>query len=273
MVAMLGSTWPAMKVALMFVTPLTFLMQRCFFASIVLLPILTFRLKNFPTDNKTWLNLLVYSLIITVGMAMSTTGLMYETTGLSSILTYTQPLFVYCLAVLFLGERTSFAKTLGVSLGFLGVAILYIERISFFVNYIPVLLLISGAFLWASSIIYFKKFLRHVDPLLVNCIQFFFAFIFVLISTLPFNGFAFPLHPLLYVLSLLYTSVIGMASAIALMLTLLKEEEAVIVSTPSLIVPVIATFFGWVLLHETIHALPLLSFILILTGIYLVNRK
>lgn len=273
MVMMLGSTWPAMKVALIFTDPLTFLMQRCFFASIVLLPVLTFRLKSFPADSKIWLNLLFYSLIITIGMAMSTIGLTYETTGLSSILTYTQPLFVYCLAILFLREKASFSRTLGVIMGFSGVAILYIERLTFTINFVPILLLTSGAFLWGLSIIYFKNFLKNVDQLLVGFIQFFFAFIFVLISTSPINGFAFPLYPPEYVFSLLYTSVVGMASAIALMLTLLKEEETVIVSVPSLIVPVIATFFGWIFLNERISILLLLSLALILTGIYLVNKK
>jgi len=275
MVIMLSSTWPAMKVALMFVSPLIFLMQRCLLASMVLLPLIAFLNKKFPTDGRTWLHLFIYSIIIAIGMTMSTIGLVYETTGLSSLLTCTHPIFVFCLAKLFLKERVTPNKIFGMLLGLLGIIILYAERISFATRSIsPILLLTSGAFLWAVSMVYFKKFLKNIDQLLVTCIQFFFVFIIIFAVTLMFNELTFPINPpILYILSLLYTSIVGMALAIALMLSILKEEETIVVSVSSLIVPVLATFFGWIFLHETVSFFSFLSFIFILAGIYLVNKE
>jgi drug/metabolite transporter (DMT)-like permease len=73
---------------------------------------------------------------------------MYENSGLSSLVTYTQPLFVFCLAVLFLGEKASVIRVLGALTGFLGVIILYAEKISLTMNLLnPIFFLIFGAFL------------------------------------------------------------------------------------------------------------------------------
>lgn len=95
MIMMLSTTWITMKISLIFVSPLTFLTHRCFLATIVLIPVLVFRSNKFSMARQLLARLLVYGMMNATGMAMSTIGLAYETTGLSSLLTYTHPLFVF----------------------------------------------------------------------------------------------------------------------------------------------------------------------------------
>jgi drug/metabolite transporter (DMT)-like permease len=262
-----------MKIGLRFVDPLNLVMQRLALASIFLLPTLIWKRRFLPKDGGAWLKMISLALINATGMASTHVGLLYETSGLSSILTYTQPLFVFCMAIPFLGEKINLTKILGVILGFLGVTILYAGKISSSLSSSnSIVLLILGAFLWAVSVVYYKKLLSHVDPTIVNIVQFPLGSIFLLITTLMFMGLNFSLTPI-YIFSLIYMSIFGSAIALTIWLLLIKEEETVIVSTSSLIVPAIALIFGWALLGETIEFYSLLGFLLIIVGIYLVNKR
>ncbi|MEM3173804.1 MAG: DMT family transporter, partial [Candidatus Bathyarchaeia archaeon] len=104
-VSIWGFNWTVMKVGLNFVSPLNLISQRLLLASIALSPVLILERKKIPRDANTWLKLVFNSIVNATGMASTHIGLLYETSGLSSILTYTQPLFVFCLAALFLNEK------------------------------------------------------------------------------------------------------------------------------------------------------------------------
>ncbi len=272
MVLIWGSNWSVMKIGLKFVSPLNLVMQRFLLASIALLPALALERRKLPRDRWTWIKLVLLALINAVGITSTNIGLLYEFSGLSSLLTYTQPLFVFCLAVPFLGEKVSITKALGIILGFFGVIALYVERYSsplVFSN--PILFLILGAFIWAVSVIYYKRTLTHVDPAIVNIVQFPIGTVFLLTITLMLEGLTFSGN-ITYIFSILYMSVFGSAIGFTIWLFLIREEEATIVSASSLIVPTIALFFGWVFLGETFGYLSLLGFLLIFIGVYLVNK-
>jgi drug/metabolite transporter (DMT)-like permease len=272
MVLAWGLNWTIMKIGLRFVDPLNLVMQRLALASMVLSPALIWKRRLLPKDGGTWFKMISLALINAAGMASTNIGLLHEASGLSSILTYTQPIFVFCLAIPFLGEKINLTKVLGVILGFLGVTILYASKLSSPIKSSDsIFLLILGAFLWAVSVVYYKKLLSHVDPAIINMVQFPLGSIFLLIATLMLIGVSFSLTPI-YIFSLFYMSTFGSAIASTIWLLLIKEEETMIVSTSSLIVPAIALIFGWIFLGETLEFYSLLGFLLIMVGIYLVNK-
>lgn len=272
MVLIWGLNWTIMKIGLRVVDPLNLVMQRLTLSSIVLLPALIWKRRRLPKDYNTWLKMISLALINAASMAFTNIGLFYETSGLSSILTYTQPLFVFCLAIPFLGEKINLTKVLGVILGFLGVTILYTGKLSSFINASnSSLLLILGAFLWAVAIVYYKKLLSHMDPAIVNIVQFPLGSIFLIITTLIHKGLNFSSNPI-YIFSLLYMSIFGSAIGLTIWLLLIKEEEAIIVSTSSLLVPAVALIFGRFFLGETIEFYSLLGFLHVIIGVYLVNK-
>ncbi|MEM1989173.1 MAG: DMT family transporter [Candidatus Bathyarchaeia archaeon] len=264
--------WTVMKIGLRFVSPLNLVSQRLLFASIALSPILAVEKRKLPKDGATWLKLISISVVNAACMASTHVGLLYEPSGLSSILTYTQPLFVFCLAALFLGEKVTLTRILGIVFGFLGVVAIYMGRLNQVRLSSASLFLILGAFLWAVTIIFYKKFLAYVNPEIVNVMQFPVGAAFLIFLTLILDKLTFSTN-MVYVLSVLYTAIVGSAVASTIWLYLIKIEEAIVVSTSSLAVPAVALIFGSIFLGEVIEYNPLLGFILISAGIYFVNKK
>ncbi|MCX8171377.1 MAG: DMT family transporter [Candidatus Bathyarchaeota archaeon] len=267
-----GFNWTVMKTGLNFVSPLNLISQRLLLASIALSPVLILERRKIPRDANTWLKLTLNSILNAVGMASTHIGLLYETSGLSSILTYTQPLFVFCLAALFLGEKVTLLRVSGLTLGFLGVVAIYMERISRITLSSATLFLILGAFLWAVTTIYYKRFLTHVSPEIVNVVQFPVGAAFLITITSILDKLNFSVN-IMYIASILYISVLGSAIAFTIWLALIRIEEATIVSTSSLAVPAAALLFGWIFLKEEVGLSLLLGFTLILAGIYFVNKR
>jgi len=267
-----GSNWIVMKSGLKATGPLNFVMQRFLFASLALCPFLIGLREQIPRGRNTWLKLLWLSLINAAGIASTNMGLACEESGTSAVVTYTQPLFVFCLAVPFLNEESNVRRILGIIIGFIGVTFLYLGRNSSSakINY-SILFLLFGAFLWAVTTIYYKKFLSHVNPVVVNMIQFTVGAVVLSVFSVTFEGLSFNMTDA-YILLVLYMSLGASAIGSTLWIFLIKEEEATVVSASSFIIPMVALIFGWVFLQETIQLGSILGFILILTGLYLVNK-
>lgn len=201
-------------------------------------------------------------------------GMVYETSGVGAILTYTQPLFVFCLSVLFLRSEAKPARVLGALVGFSGVIAVSIGRagsIQVSASTGDVLLLL-GAALWAVAVVYYKKSLSDVDAILVSVIQQALGAAFVLPLVLGLKGFSFPLtQP--YLLMILYLSVFGSGITVFLWLYLVRQEDVTVLSLSSFLIPMIAVFLGWLLLSESMQPISLLGMAMIITGLYLTNTS
>jgi drug/metabolite transporter (DMT)-like permease len=201
-------------------------------------------------------------------------GLIYETSGIGAILTYTQPLFVFCLCVLFLRSEARPVRLLGAFVGFSGVIVLSIGRagsIQVSANIGDALLLL-GAFLWAVSVVYYKKSLSNVDPVATSVIQQSLGAVIVAPLALTVEGFSFPLtQP--YLMMILYLSIFGSGTTVFLWLYLIREEDVTVLSLSSFLIPMVAVFLGWLLLAESIQPVSLLGMALILTGLFVTNRS
>ena len=266
-----SSNWPVMKVGLSYVDPWSFIYHR-FLLSTTALSLLLFILKRrIPVDKRELVRLFILGLITSIGITSTSLGLVYEKSGVSAILTYTQPLFVFCMAIPFLGEKMSIGRVLGVLIGFLGVMVLSTRGDSFIDSLdFPVFLLVAGAFLWATAIIYYKKFLSHIDPTVANIFQLGVGVV-LLTPVIALKGLAFP-PSLNYIPVILYTSICAQGVALTLWVLLLREEEATVLSSSSFMVPVAAFIFGWLILGETVEPKVLFGSALILAGVYMVNK-
>jgi len=268
-----GSNWAVMKIGLNYVGPLNFVLHRYTLSAVALSPILIFLRKKTPRDKQTLEKLLLLGIIYGFSIASTNMGLVHEKSGISAVLTYTQPLFVFCLAVPILKEEARIIRLLGVFLGFAGVVALSIGKPSSFENFsYSSLFLIVGAFLWAVTIVYYKKLLNHVDPVVTNIVQLAVGAVLLAQLASVSEGFSFPAIQT-YMLIILYASIFGSSIALTLWMFLLREEEATVISSSSLIIPMVAFFFGWLLLGENVELMSLLGVGLTLTGVYLVNKS
>jgi len=268
-----ASNWAVMKIGLKYVSPLNFVLDRFLLSSLALSPLLIFLRERIPHDKETLVKLFLLGVINAVCVASTNIGLVYEKSGISAILTYTQPLFVFCFALSFLKEKAGISKLLGVFIGFSGVVALSIgesnpaESLSY-----PVFFLLMGAFLWAVTIVYYKKLLSHVDPVVTNAVQLTASAILLAPLASAFEGLSFPLTHL-YILIILYTSVFASAIGLTLWVFLLREEDATVLSSSSFMIPIVALFFGWLLIGENVELKSLLSIGLVASGVYLVNKS
>jgi len=266
-----GLNWSVMKVGLSFVAPATFTLHRFIVSAVSLAPIALVLRKRIPRDSDTFRKLLLYCLLFILQIMVMTIGLVEESSGIGAVLTYTQPLFVFCLAIPFLEETITATKLLGVVIGFLGVVIFALGKISSF-TLDSTLILTLGAFLWAASVVYYKKYLSHVDSFVTTFFQFSVGVLPLAVLSLTTNGFVLP-KEVTYLWIILYSSVGNFVVGWVIWLFLLKREEATILSGSSFIIPVIALLFGWQLLGESFKIQSILGAALILGGVCLVNLK
>jgi drug/metabolite transporter (DMT)-like permease len=160
-------------------------------------------------------------------------------------------------------------KLVGAILGFAGVCILFIGRISSLTLNFSLIMILS-AFLWAVATIYYKRFLQQVDPFITNFFQLTIGALPLALFCLMTGTFSFPMG-LEYTWIILYSSVGSFAIGWSIWLFLLKQEDATVLSGSSFIVPAIALLIGWQFMGENIGIEAAIGSALILGGVYLVN--
>jgi len=262
-----------MKNGLRYVEPLTFVFHRYFISFLFLSPAIILLSKKMPRGHGDLAKLLLMSIINVFGILSTSIGLVGEKSGLSAVVTYTQPLFVFCMAVPFLNEEVRVSKIIGIIIGFLGVITISARGENLLNGSTSSLFfLLLGAFLWSVSTVYYKKFLSHLEPIIANVLQMGFGAVLLCLMGMPPERLHFPVSTD-YLLTALYASIGAFAIALTIWIHLLREEEATVLSSSSLIVPIVALFFGWLLLGETVKPQSLIGVVLVLFGVYLVNRS
>ncbi|WP_455283810.1 DMT family transporter [[Eubacterium] cellulosolvens] len=268
-----ASGWSIMKVALSYVGPLNLALQRFALSALALSPLLIYLRNRIPRDKGTVLKLLFLGMVNASAIIPMYWGVVYETSGIGAVLTYTHPIFVFCLSVLFLRTEAKRGRILGAVVGFSGVIVLSIGGASSVRMLAGTgdILLILGAFLWAVTLVYYKRSLSHVDAALTSVIQQGLSAVFVAPLALVVEGFSFPLtRP--YLMMIVYLSIFASGIAICLWLYLVREEDITALSLSSFLIPMVAVFLGWLLLAEDVQPRSILGMGLILTGLYLTNR-
>jgi drug/metabolite transporter (DMT)-like permease len=266
-----GSNWATMKMGLGFVTPVAFVLQRFAVAVLVVFPVFLLLRNRMPKDRTTLVGLVVLCLIFVSLVLAQAVGLSHESSGIGAVLTYTQPLFVFLLAVPFLKEKVTVIKLLGAGVGFVGVVVLSYSGIGSF-TFDSVLMMLLGAFLWAVAVVYYKKYLSHVDALITHFLQLAVGVLPLLLLNSTINGFTLPMDPV-FAGILLYSSIGALAVGNIVWLYLLRQEEATTLSASTLIIPAVALIFGWQLLGESLTVESLVGALLTLAGVCLVNIR
>jgi len=271
MVFLWGLNWSAMKIALAIAPVFAYNFQRFGVTSLFLLSLCILSKVKIPKERNVYKKVLIYAAVSTIGFAFTSIGLVSQTSGVGSVLTYTQPIWVFMLAVPFLSETFSLRKLIGILLGILGISVLFLKDMGSIMS-LSAMVLVLGAFLWAVATVYYKLKLQNIDPLLVNTGHMIFATVTLfLISSLiepAFTSWSWQ-----YVSILVYSGLGASGIGMTIWLILLKAEDATSLSSASLIVPIISLFLGWVLIGEDIVINTVVGSLMVLIGIYLVNHK
>ena len=268
-----GANWVNMKIGFNYVTPLNYLFQRFFFSAIMIAPFLLPLKNGIRRDSRVITNVIILCVIYAFSVMFMMLGLESESSGISAIVTFTQPLFVFGISSVFLKNEITRRKVAGVLVGFAGIGMIYLEKVgSVGGTALSILLLLLSAFLWAVTIVYYKIISDDVHPYWISFSQVAIGSIVVFPFALGTGGIKF-IFELPYIISIVYITVLSTVLAFFLWFYLLRNEEATTVSSSSLIIPVIALVLGAFVLGEMVNLYQVIGVVMVLAGIYFVNRK
>ncbi|WP_100404194.1 DMT family transporter [Bacillus solitudinis] len=269
--SLMGSSFAVGKIGLNYISPLLLVGLRFTLAGLLMMVIVISLKRTFPTTLREWLQ------IITVG-AFQTTGVMGPiflslrtiTAGESSILTFTNPLLVVIFGTIFMGIKYHSIQWLGVLIGFLGVFItlgasLHIQEIGTFFG-------ILSAISWAIATLLFKKWGSSFDIWVLTAYQMLFGGILLLIGSFLFEQVKLVFTPF-SIFIILWLAIMASIIQFAIWFFLLQKEDAGKVSAYLFLAPLFGVIFGWVLLNEQLNFSTLVGGVLILIGIFFVNRR
>jgi len=198
-------------------------------------------------------------------------SLNYVSAGLTSVLTYSMPLFLSIMAHLWIpGEKLTARKTLGIVLGLVGLSLAMNIHVGG--SLWAVLLALSSAISWAAANLLFKLKLKHCDSVQYTTWQMTIGAMGLLVYSFSFEdgksmwGFM----PVVYIL---FSGIIASALAFVMWNHILSRTEASKASISLLLVPVVGVISGCLFLQESLKIDTLVGIMLVLVGIWIVNRK
>ncbi|MEW6005593.1 MAG: DMT family transporter [Stygiobacter sp.] len=270
-----GSTWLAIRLGLDSLTPILSAGFRFSIASIlvfVFMKIQKLKLQTDPLSIKIYLILGFFSFLIPFGLVYWAEQ--FIPSGLASVLFSVMPFFVIIFSYIFLKEEIiTVFQIIGSLLGFIGVAIIFLEKlhINFENDFWGMLAVLVSSIIQAGIAIILKKYAKHLNPLSMNFVPLAIAGSSMMIIGLSFENISHIKINLNAVVSVLYLALFGTVITFSTYYWLMKKINLLFLSLSTFITPIIAVILGWIILKENFSFQALIGSILVLVGILFAN--
>ena len=270
-----GSSFFNIKIASYSYEPFTLALVRVFFAAIPLILLCHFKKIKIKAFSNEWKN---YALIgacnITVPFALIAIGTSQIDSFLAAMLMSTTPMSGSILAHIFTkNEKITFLKSIGIILGFMGVLLLFFDKLILNENnYFFAIIILIGSSFYSISGIMILKYLKKSGNINVTASTLIWSVIFLLPVSFILES---PLSstPTLYsTLSLIYLGVVATGFAWWLRFKILAKNGLVFQTQVAYLIPIFGVIFGTLILNEQITWKVLASLIIIISGIYIVKK-
>lgn len=260
-----GFTWPAMKIALNEIPPLSMRASTAGIGTLTMLAICLVGRRSLRMPfGRTWLHVIAASLLNVVAFSLLSAFAQMETaTSRVAILTYTMPIWAVLLAWAVLGERPTRVQATALGLCVVGLAVL-ISPLARTGIPIGVLLALASGVSWAAGTVYLKWAYVSADPMGFASWQITVAFVLIAGAALIFDG-GFKLgaaHTAAW-LAVLFSGVAGNALAYAIWFAIVRRVSAVTASLGTLAIPVIGVIATVLIIGERPSATDIVGFALI----------
>ncbi len=274
--ALWGPSFLFIKVAVGEVPPLTLMLGRVGLAGILLFVILRLQGRALPPFDRRWRHFAVMALMQNaIPFVLFAWGEQYIDSALAAILNGTTPLFTLVLAHFFINDdRMTPAKLIGTLVGFGGLALLIAPSLLGGVQATVwgLLAVTLASACYGVAIIYSRKNLRGLPPLVAPTAQLLLAALFLLpFSLILEQPYLRPLPSWPALGSLVALAVFGTALAFVIYYRLLEQISATYLSMVTYLVPVFGVILGVVVLDERLDWHTYLGCALILLGVMIVN--
>jgi drug/metabolite transporter (DMT)-like permease len=268
-----GLVWPVNKVLLQSLSPLWLLALRSAIATLALFAIAAAlgRLARPPRGDLPVVASIALLHMVGFGV-LATWGLQLVPTGRSVVLAYTTPLWVAPGAALFLGERLTPRRLVGVVVGLVGLAVLFNPLAFDWTERRAVLgngAILLGALLWAASILHIRGHRWHATPFDLAPWEMLLTTMLVTPVAVVAEGPPAPAWSAREVALLLYAGVPGTAVAYWATAMASRALPAVTTSLGLLATPVLSVVVAALWLRESITLTLIAAIALILGGVAL----
>jgi drug/metabolite transporter (DMT)-like permease len=268
--AIWGASFLFLRVAAFELGALPTAAMRVAIASAFLLPLLLAK-GHWPALRQHWRPVLFVGVFNSgIPFALFSFAVMHITTGFSSILNATVPLFGALVAWLWLGDKLNLSRTVGLAIGFGGVVLLAGGQASFKPNASgiapawAVLACLAAATCYAFSASFTKKYIPSLPPLVTAAGSQIGATLALALPALWFLPDHWPSASAWW--SLLMVGVLCTGVAYILYFKLIERSGPAQALTVTFLVPVFAIAYGVLFLGESITAWMLLCGAVILLG-------
>ncbi len=271
-----GSAFFNIKIATYTYDTFTLVFVRVFFATVPLVLWCFYKKIKIMAFSKDWKTYAIVGLVnISLPFLLIAYGTDKVQSYLSAILMSSTPLSGTILAHFFTSnEKFNLIKGIGVIIGFLGVAILFFDKIVISdSNLIYALIILFASTLYVIGGIITLKFLKNKGTENVTAS----TVIWSLISLLPFCLYQEPwnnLNPSFEsTLSLIYLGIFATGIAWMLRFHILITNGLVFQAQVAYLIPIFGVIFGYFLMDEIITWRVLISLIIIILSIYIVKKN
>ena len=268
--ALWGASFLFMRLGTLEFGPLPTAGLRVAIASLALLPVMLSR-GLWPQLRQHWKPVMICGLINSaIPFALFSFALLSISTGLSSILNATVPLFGALVAWLWLGDKPGTSRTVGLVVGFIGVALLASGKASFkpdasgAVTAWGILACLLATISYAVAASFTRRYLSGLNSLMVATGSQIGAALGLALPTLlmwPVQAPTLKAWGALLALGILCTAV-----AYVLFFRLIEQLGPARAITVTFTIPVFAVFYGVTLLGETVTTWMLFCGVIVLCG-------
>ena len=268
-----GSSFSVVKVGLEYSPPMLFAGLRTLIGGLVIL-LVAVVWGGSPHLRRDWpVFLLLAAFNVVFFFGFQTLAILYLPSGTAAVLEYLQPMLVGLLAWMILGESLSLAKISGLILGFSG--IVAVSAGSIFGNISPVGVAFGAgsAFSWALGTVFFKRYEARVSTMWAVAMPFVAGGIVLTLFSFAIESWSEVSPKATLFASLSYVSLVEIALAWLIWFGLIRAGEASRVAVYVFFVPLVSIVVGAIFLDERLTTSLLIGTVLIVTGIYVVNRS
>ncbi|MBI4429885.1 MAG: DMT family transporter [Ignavibacteriales bacterium] len=231
--------------------------------------------ERFPRKKEFWLLSLVISFNnFSVPYSLIYLGQKNIPTALSSILFATYPFWVASFSHARLAdERITFAKGVGMVLGFAGIVVIFSNEVNILGprSFVGMGSILAAAALQAYALVTLKKKGKPYSPVTLNFSAMLLGAVTLLVASAGTEDIASAKFETHAISSLLYLATFGTVVTFVTYFWLVKHVQAVLLSLTAFVTPPIAIVIGSLVLQERLETEVLLGASMVLTGILCAN--
>ena len=272
-----GTTYLALRIAVLHFPPFLFTAIRQITAGLILLVIMfTFGRTVMPSRDYLWRQAIAGFFMISMGNGLVAWAEMHIPSGVAAIICSLMPVLVILINVsIDKDERPTLPIAAGVALGLAGIVLMFSEHLAGFSNtdyIVGIFFIFAAVVAWAGGSIWIKKKNTATNPFVNAGLQMFFGGLWLVPFSLAFDDMSRISFSAEVVWSMAYLILFGSLIAYASYAYALRKLPMTIVSLYAYINPIVAVVLGWLVLNETLNVKIWISIILTITGIYIVNK-